>query len=169
MLAAVAAWEWAESAGPADEVVILARAALEDSAAIIADAPERIAGAILALALADLDEAVDRLDAIRAEAHRSGFVFTMLAYRLWGGYAVPARRARRAEVELRSALATAARWGYQLNSRGLRPSLPKSWSNGCPSRSSRAARRLRSAKPTPTRRCSWIARGCVSCLPRKVR
>ena len=112
MLAGVAAWEWVESAGPADEVVILARAALEDSALIIADAPERIAGAILALALADLDEAVDRLDAIRAEAHRSGFVFTMLAYQLWGGYTQYLRgELGDAEVELRSALATAARWG----------------------------------------------------------
>ena len=112
MLAALAAWEWTESAGPASDVVALARAALEDGTLITADAPERAAGAILALALADLDEATAQWDAVRVEAHRTGFVYTMLAFQTWDGYTQYLRGdLADAEVELRAALATAARWG----------------------------------------------------------
>jgi DNA-binding CsgD family transcriptional regulator len=112
MLAAVAAWEWAESTGPVDDVVALAHAALEDGTLITADAPERTAGAILALALADLDEATDRWDAVRAEAHRTGFVYTMLAVQQWNGYTQFLRgELGDAETELRAALSTAAQWG----------------------------------------------------------
>ncbi|HEX5589331.1 MAG TPA: AAA family ATPase [Candidatus Limnocylindrales bacterium] len=112
MLAAVAAWEWAESAGPASDVVALARAALEDNTIVSADAGELVVGAIVPLALADLDEAVAQWDAVRAEAHRSGFIFTMLAVQLWGGYTQYLRgELADAEAELRAALATAALWG----------------------------------------------------------
>jgi ATP/maltotriose-dependent transcriptional regulator MalT len=112
MLAAVAAWEWVEASGPREQVVGLARAALADGSLITADAPERAAGAILALALADLDEATTLWDAVRAEAHRTGFVYTMLAVQQWGGYTQFLRgELAEAEVDLRGALATAARWG----------------------------------------------------------
>jgi DNA-binding CsgD family transcriptional regulator len=112
MLGAVAAWEWAESAGPSADVVALARAALEDETLIAADAGELVVGAILPLSLADLDEAVDRWEAVRAEAHRSGFVFTMLAAQLWGGYTQFLRGdLSDAEAELRAALETAGLWG----------------------------------------------------------
>jgi DNA-binding CsgD family transcriptional regulator len=112
MLASVAAWEWAEGAGPASDVVALARAALADRSLISADAAERAAGALLAIALADLDEAADWWDDVRAEAHRTGFVFTMLAYQLWGGYTQYLRgELADAELQLRAGLATAARWG----------------------------------------------------------
>jgi DNA-binding CsgD family transcriptional regulator len=112
MLAAVAAWEWAESAGPADRVVALARAALQDDTLVAADAGYLVVAAILPLALADLDEATELWDAVRAEAHRSGFVFTVLAVQLWGGYTQYLRgELAEAESELRAALATAANWG----------------------------------------------------------
>ena len=112
MLAAVAAWEWAESAGPADQVVALARAALQDDTLMAADAGYLAVAAILPLALADLDEAPDRWDALRAEAHRSGFVFTLMAAQLWGGYTQYLRgELAEAETELRAALETAAHWG----------------------------------------------------------
>ena len=112
MLAAVAAWEWAESAGPADQVAALARSALEDDTLIGADAGYLVVAAILPLALADLDEAVERWDAVRAEAHRSGFVFTLMAAQLWGGYTQFLRgELAEAETELRAGLATAAHWG----------------------------------------------------------
>jgi DNA-binding CsgD family transcriptional regulator/tetratricopeptide (TPR) repeat protein len=112
MLAAVAAWEWAESVGPADDVVALARAALRDDTLVAADAGYLVVGAIVPLALADLDEATVRWEAVRAEAHRSGFVFTNLAVQLWGGYTQFLRgELADAEAELRSALATAALWG----------------------------------------------------------
>ena len=112
MLAAVAAWEWAESAGPADDVAALARAALRDDTLVGADAGYLVVAAILPLALADLDEAVERWDAVRAEAHRSGFVFTLMAAQLWGGYTQFLRgELAEAESELRAGLATAAHWG----------------------------------------------------------
>lgn len=112
LLAAVAAWEWAESGGPADAVVALARAALADDTLLRADAGELVIGAILPLALADLDEAVDRWEALRAEAHRSGFRFPLLAVQAWGGHTQFLRGDLvEAESELREALVTASAWG----------------------------------------------------------
>jgi ATP/maltotriose-dependent transcriptional regulator MalT len=112
MLAAVAAWEWAESGGPAAHVVALARAALRDGTLVTADAGYHLVAAILPLALADLDEATERWDAVRAEAHRSGFVFTLLAVQLWGGYTQYLRgELDEAETELRAALESIALWG----------------------------------------------------------
>ena len=112
MLAAVAAMEWAESAGPGGEVVALARAALRDDTLIAADSGYLVVAAILPLALADLDEATEMWDAVRAVAHRSGFVFTLLAVQLWGGYTQYLRgELAEAESELERPLATAAHWG----------------------------------------------------------
>ena len=114
-LAAVAAWEWAESAGPADEVVALARRALQDDAILAADAGYIVVAAILPLALADLDEAIVRWEEVRAEAHRRGFVFTNLAVQVWGGYTHYLRgELQEAESELRAALVTAADWGVPM-------------------------------------------------------
>jgi DNA-binding CsgD family transcriptional regulator len=112
VLASVAAWEWAESAGPSRDVVALARSALADGQLLIADTPERAAGAILTLALADLDEATAAWEVLRSEAYRTGFVYTLLAVQLWGGYTQQLRgELPDAEAELRAALATAADWG----------------------------------------------------------
>ena len=112
MLAAVAAWEWAESAGPAEAVVALVRAALADDTLVMAEAGELVIGAILPLALADLDEAVALVDSVRAEAHQSGFLFTMLATQAWGGYTQYLRgELSEAETELRAAMVTAVAWG----------------------------------------------------------
>jgi DNA-binding CsgD family transcriptional regulator len=112
MLAAVAAWEWAESAGPADQVVALARAALRDGTLVTADAGYLVVAAILPLALADLDEATELWDAVRAEAHRSGFVFTLMAAQLWGGYTQYLQgEVAEAESELKAALVSIADWG----------------------------------------------------------
>jgi DNA-binding CsgD family transcriptional regulator len=112
MLGAVAAWEWAESVGPADEVVALARATLADETLVAADAGYLVAAAMLPLALADVDDVMQLWDAVRAEAHRSGFVFTLLAPQLWGGYTQYLRGAlAEAELELKAGLATTALWG----------------------------------------------------------
>ena len=48
-----------------------------------ADAGYLVGAVILPLALGDLDEAVAQWDSVRAEAHRSGFVFTTRAVELW--------------------------------------------------------------------------------------
>ena len=112
MLAAVAAWEWAESAGPAEAVVTLAQSALRDETLVSADAGYLVMAGILPLALADLDEAVVLWDTVRSEALRSGFVFTNLAVQLWGAYTRFLRGdLPEAETELVAALATTAQWG----------------------------------------------------------
>ncbi|HEX5015118.1 MAG TPA: AAA family ATPase [Candidatus Limnocylindrales bacterium] len=112
MLAAVSALAWAEAGGPADAVVALARAALHDSTLVAADAGYLVVAAMLPLALADVDDAVEGWSAVRAEAHRSGFVFTNLAAQLWGGYTQFLRgELADAETELRAALASASLWG----------------------------------------------------------
>jgi DNA-binding CsgD family transcriptional regulator len=121
MLAAIAAWEWASSAGPVDRVVALARAALSDDTLLGWDAGELVIGAILPLALADLDEAMARWDAVRGEAHRTGFVYTLLAVELWGGYTRHLRgELAEAETELRAALETAAHWGVPMQEASAR-------------------------------------------------
>ena len=117
MLAAVAALEWAQSAGPAERVVALARASLEGEALAHADAGFLVSAAIVPIALADLDEATTRWDAVRVEAQRSGFVYTDSEIRLWSGYTQYLRgELADAESELRAALATASLWGFPTQS-----------------------------------------------------
>src|SRR4030095_11872146 len=64
------------------------------------------------LALADLDEAVDRWDALRAEAYRKGSVFTIGSVPLWRGYTQYLRGdLAEAESEMRASLETMGLWG----------------------------------------------------------
>jgi DNA-binding CsgD family transcriptional regulator len=110
-LAAITASNWAQCAGPADEVCALARAALEDGELLAADELMTLA-AIVPLALADLDEAVDRWDVFRAEAYRKGSVFTIGSVQLWGGYTQYLRgELTEAESEMRESLVTMGLWG----------------------------------------------------------
>ena len=112
MLAAIAAWEWAESAGPVDDVTALARAALADGGLLAVDPGLMGVVATLTFALADLDEAVDLWNRMRAEAHRSGSVFAISGVQLWGGYTQFLRgELEEAESELRASLDTLALWG----------------------------------------------------------
>ncbi len=110
-LAAIAASNWAQCAGPADRVCALARAALDDGELFAADELMALA-AIVPLALADLDEAVDRWDALRAEAYRKGSVFTIGSVQLWRGYTQYLRgELAEAESEMRASLGTMGLWG----------------------------------------------------------
>lgn len=112
MLAAVAAWEWAESAGPADRVIALARDALAGGELMAADSGLLTVVAMIPFALADLDEAVENWDVLRAEAHRSGSDFTIAGVQLWGGYTQLLRgELDEAEAELRASLDMLALWG----------------------------------------------------------
>jgi DNA-binding CsgD family transcriptional regulator len=113
MLAAVAAWDWAKSAGPADRVCALARAAL-GSGELMRQTGGRVMTMIatVPLALADLDEAVDTWDALRAEAYRAGSVFAVAGGQLWGGYTQLLRgELEEAESELRDSSQTLTLWG----------------------------------------------------------
>jgi len=110
-LAVQAAKEWTVSAGPAVSACALARNALAGGELIRKDSLMAMAG-ILVLALADLDEAVDMWDAMRADAHRNGSAFTIGSVQLWGGYTQYLRGdLGEAESEVRASLETVAFWG----------------------------------------------------------
>jgi DNA-binding CsgD family transcriptional regulator len=112
-LAAVAAWYWAMQAGPADRVCALARAALEGGELLAADGLMPMV-ATVPLALADLDEAVDALDAQRAEAHRKGSLMRVGGVHLWSGYTHYLRGdLAEAASELRASLQTLMDWGVR--------------------------------------------------------
>ena len=116
MLASIAAWGWAESAGPAESVVELARAALAGGELLRTDSVTSIV-ATLPLFLADLDEALEVHDEMRAEGHRTGSVFTISSVQLWGGYALLLRgELEEAESELRASFETLADWGIPTQS-----------------------------------------------------
>jgi DNA-binding CsgD family transcriptional regulator len=111
-LAAIAASNWAQCAGPADRVCALARAALGGGDLIGEGRGLMTLAAIVPLALADLDEAVDTWEALRAEAYRKGSVFTIGSVQLWGGYTQYLRgELAEAEAEMRASLETMGLWG----------------------------------------------------------
>jgi DNA-binding CsgD family transcriptional regulator len=122
-LAVQAAWAWTEGAGPADGVCALVRNALAGGALIGEDSLMAMAGA-LSLALADLDEAVEIWDAMRAQAHRNGSLFTIGSVQLWGGYTHHLRGdLREAESELRASYETVALWGMATQAQWQSPIL----------------------------------------------
>jgi DNA-binding CsgD family transcriptional regulator len=111
-LAAMAASHWAQCAGPADRVCALARAALSGGELIGEGRGLMTLAAIVPLALADLDEAVERWETLRAEAYRKGSVFTIGSVQLWGGYTQHLRgELAEAESEMRASLETMGLWG----------------------------------------------------------
>jgi DNA-binding CsgD family transcriptional regulator len=121
-LAAVASWNWTQSAGPADRVCALARTALEGGELLAADGLMAML-ATVPLALADLDEAVDTWDAHRAEAHRQGSVFRIAGVQLWNGYTRYLRgELAEAESELRASHETLRLWGMPTESSARTPS-----------------------------------------------
>ena len=110
-LAVQAAWQWTKSAGPAESVCALARNALAGGELIRKDSLMAMAAAVV-LALADLDEAVDVWDAMRAHAYRNGSAFTIGSVQLWGGYTqYRAAISERPSPSLRASLETVAFWG----------------------------------------------------------
>jgi DNA-binding CsgD family transcriptional regulator len=112
MLAAVAAWDWALCAGPADSVCALARAAVAGGELMGRGGRVMTMAATVSLALADLDEAVDTWDALRAEAYLKGSVFAIAGVQLWGGYTHFLRgELGEAESELRASTETLTFWG----------------------------------------------------------
>ena len=122
-LAVQAAWEWTKSAGPAESVCALARNALAGGELIRKDSLMAMAAVVL-LALADLDEAVDMWDAMRAHAHRNGSAFTIGSVQLWGGYTQYLRGdLGEAESELRASLETVAFWGMPTQAQWQSPIL----------------------------------------------
>jgi DNA-binding NarL/FixJ family response regulator len=110
-LSAVAAWNWAQCAGPADRVCALARAALDGGELLAVEGLMPMVAAV-PLALADLDEAVDAWDTQRTEAYRRGSVFRIAGVQLWNGYTQYLRgELGEAESELRASQETLTLWG----------------------------------------------------------
>jgi DNA-binding CsgD family transcriptional regulator len=122
-LSAVAAWNWALCAGPADAVCALARAALDGGELLAVEGlMPMVAG--VPLALADLDEAVHAWEAQRTEAYRRGSVFRIAGVQLWNGYTRYLRgELAEAESELRSSLDTLTLWGMPTRSQWPTPIL----------------------------------------------
>jgi DNA-binding CsgD family transcriptional regulator len=98
MLAAAAARHWAYAGGPADECARLALAALEGGELIAADNIFFSVTAVLVLALADRDEALDGWEALLQDARARGSLPSKAAISLWGGYAL-LRRGELADAE----------------------------------------------------------------------
>jgi DNA-binding CsgD family transcriptional regulator len=122
-LAAVAAWNWAQCAGPADRVCALARSALEGGELLAADGLMPMVAAV-PLALADLDEAVEVWDAQRAEGRRRGSMFRIAGVQLWSGFTHYLRgELEEAETELRASVETLTLWGMSSRSQWTAPFL----------------------------------------------
>ena len=122
-LAVQAAWEWTKSVGPAESVCALARGGLAGGELIRKDSLMAMAAAVV-FALADLDEAVDVWDAMRAHAYRNGSAFTIGSVQLWGGYTQYLRGdLGEAESELRASLETVAFWGMPTQAQWQSPIL----------------------------------------------
>jgi DNA-binding CsgD family transcriptional regulator len=105
MLAAVVALLWTTAAQPAHDCAELALAALAGGQLLEADTPLLGLAAILALVLADRDEADAVWDEALVIAHRQGSLFSLSTINLWRGFTMH-RRGELAEAEdlLRTAL-----------------------------------------------------------------
>jgi DNA-binding CsgD family transcriptional regulator len=113
MMAAAAAYDWAHRNGPRDEVIALAKAALEGGDVIEADNGLLPMYAIAGLMLADTDEVQDAWEQMLAIAHSRGSLFGITTILLWKGYS-DWRRGDLAEAEqqLRTAIDSFKIYGY---------------------------------------------------------
>ena len=86
----------AHANGDRDRVIELALAAVEGGELIAADGGFLPIYAVMALMIADRDEALDVCEQMLAAAHRNGSMFGITAIRLWRGLrALSPRRPRR--------------------------------------------------------------------------
>jgi DNA-binding CsgD family transcriptional regulator len=86
MLAAGAVQEWALSGGPSDACAELALQALAGGELVAADGDMLGVAAIVILALADRDEALQAWELSLADAHRRGSLFSRKSVTLWRGF-----------------------------------------------------------------------------------
>ena len=111
MLAAVAVQEWLLSGGPAEDCAQLALDALAGGELIAADNGLLGVSAILVLALADREEAIEQWDISLADAHRRGSLLDRKSVTLWRGFTLYWRgELEEAEESLRSS-AEGKLWG----------------------------------------------------------
>ncbi len=86
MLAAVAVQEWVLSGGSCDDCADLAREALAGGELIAADSGLLGVSAVLVLALADRQEALEQWELALADAHRHGSLQSRKSVTLWRGF-----------------------------------------------------------------------------------
>jgi DNA-binding CsgD family transcriptional regulator len=113
MLAALAAYHWAMDGGDSEECAALALRALAGGDLIEADnGGGPLIAAIIVLALADRDEALEACDAALADAHGRGSLFAAAAGHLFRGLTL-LRRGELADAEemLRTGLDEVRMWG----------------------------------------------------------
>jgi DNA-binding CsgD family transcriptional regulator len=111
---AAAVLEWAQRNEPAATCASAAADALADGALIDAfqGGTVPIAPAMV-LVWADREEGLAALDALRAQAHRSGSLFTANGMHMWRGFALHARGdLAEAADEVRAAVETSRLWGF---------------------------------------------------------
>jgi DNA-binding CsgD family transcriptional regulator len=86
MLAAAAAYQWANDGGTAEQCAALAREALLDDLLVQNDHGLFWVAANVVLVFADDPRALDVWETARREAHRRGSLFGFLTLNLWGGW-----------------------------------------------------------------------------------
>jgi DNA-binding CsgD family transcriptional regulator len=86
MLAAAAAYQWANAGGTAERCAALAREALGDELLLEGDQGLFWVAATVVLVYADDPRALDVWEAARRDAHRRGSLFGFLTINLWGGW-----------------------------------------------------------------------------------
>jgi DNA-binding CsgD family transcriptional regulator len=126
MLAASAAYHWAMEGGSADRCAELALRALADGTLIEVDnGGGPLIAAIIVLALADRDEALEACDAALADAYRRGSLFAASAGHVFLGIAL-ARRGELADAEdmLRTGLDEVTMWGTEATASSAGPTVP---------------------------------------------
>lgn len=113
MLAAVAAQEWAYAGGPSAACAELSRQALAGGSLVAVDFELLGVTALVTLALADHDEALELWDTALADAHRRGSLHAKSATSLWRGFTL-LRRGELADAEqsLTTGLGELATWGF---------------------------------------------------------
>jgi DNA-binding NarL/FixJ family response regulator len=117
-LAALAALAWAYTGGSAERCAPLALAALRSADLIRLDNGVVSVGSVLALTLADRDEAMELLEHALAEAYRSGSMFSLSGAQMWQGF-IRLRRGDLADAEtlIAAPIETNERWGFGYDAR----------------------------------------------------
>jgi DNA-binding CsgD family transcriptional regulator len=112
-MAATTAWYFAHANGPYDRVVELALQAVEGGELIAIDGGFLPIYALMALMIADREEAMDLCEMLMAAAHRNGSMFGITAIVLWRSYVLLRRGdLPEAEESIRTAVSSMPDYGY---------------------------------------------------------
>jgi DNA-binding CsgD family transcriptional regulator/tetratricopeptide (TPR) repeat protein len=112
-MAATTAWYFAHANGPYDRVVELALQAVDGDELIEIDGGFLPIYALMALMIADHEEAIEVCERLLAAAHRNGSMFGITAILLWRSYVLLRRGdLPEAEESIRAAVTSMPEYGY---------------------------------------------------------